>query len=133
MAAFIGSRTEANLRWAFATAMLAHRHYITLSRQYEAGGDHQAAEVCGAIATSRANHAAAHLNILEPCDDKTGTIFNVRLAIMGNLDPCSGAWPAMARTAHQEGFHEIAGWFEVRAKAGHSHRRRFHRLLETVL
>jgi len=133
MAAFIGSRTEANLRQAFATATLAHRLYIATAEQADAEGDHRAAALFKAIAKARASQAEAHLNRLEPCDDKTSTAYNVRLAIMDKLNACADAYPAMARTARQEGFHEIADWFEVRAKAGRSHAGRFRRVLETLL
>jgi rubrerythrin len=133
MAAFIGSTTEANLRQAFATATLAHRRYIAIAEQADAEGDHRAAAFFRAIAKSRASQAEAHLNRLEPCDDNTGTAYNVRLAIMDKLNACADAYPAMARTARQEGFDEIADWFEVRAKAGRSHAGRFRRALETLL
>jgi hypothetical protein len=39
-AAFIGSRTEANLRQAFATATLADRRYIASAEQADAEGSH---------------------------------------------------------------------------------------------
>jgi rubrerythrin len=52
---------------------------------------------------------------------------------MDKLNACADAYPATARTARQEGFHEIADWFEVRAKAGRSHAGRFRRALETLL
>jgi rubrerythrin len=133
MAAFIGSRTEANLRQAFAAAILAHRRYMTLAEQADAEGRPRAAALFRAIAKTRASQAEAHLHRLAPCDDKTSTAYNVRLAIMGGADACADAYPAMAHTARQEGFSEIADWFEVRAKAGRSHAGRFRRVLETLL
>jgi rubrerythrin len=133
MAALTGSRTEANLRQAFVTAVLAQRRYIALAAQADAEGKHQAAALFRAIAESRASQAEAHLSTLEPCNDKTGTAYNVRLAIMGQLSACADAYPAMARTARKEGFSEIADWFEARAKAGRSHAGRFRRVLETLL
>jgi rubrerythrin len=133
MAAFNGSRTEANLRQAFATATLASRRYIAIAEQADAEGRHRAAELFRSVAKSRVSQAEAHLARLEPCNDKTRTAYNVRLAIMDKLDACAEAYPAMARTARQEGFHVIADWFEVRAKAGRSHAARFRRVLETLL
>ena len=133
MAAFIGSTTEANLRRAFATATLAHRRYIALAEQADAEGKHRAAALFRAIAKSRASQAEAHLNRLEPCDDQTSTAYNVRVVIMDDVDACADAYPAMARTARQEGFFDIADWFESRAKAGRSHAGRFRRVLETLL
>jgi rubrerythrin len=133
MAAFIGSRTEANLQQAFATTTLASRRYLAIAEQADAGGHHRAAAVLRAIAKSRANQADAHLDRLEPCNDRTRTAYNIRLAIMDQENACADAYPAMARTAREEGFFEIADWFEVRAKAGRSHAGRFRRALETHL
>jgi rubrerythrin len=133
MAAFIGSRTEANLRQAFATATLAHRRYVAIAQQADADGRHQVVALFREIAKSRASQAEAHLTRLEPCNDETSTAYNVRVAIMDELAACADAYPAMARMARQEGFHEIADWFEVRAKAGRSHAGRFRRTLETLL
>lgn len=133
MAAFMGGRTEANLRQAFATAILTYRRYIAIAEQADAEGKHHAAELFRAIAKSRARQAEALLNSLEPCNDKTRTPYNVRLAIIDKINACADAYPAMARTARQEGFHEIADWFEVRAKASRSHAGRFRRALETLL
>ncbi|HET6609610.1 MAG TPA: rubrerythrin family protein [Rhodopila sp.] len=133
MAAVAGSRTEANLRRAFATAILAWRRYIVLAEQADAEGRHGAALLFRAIAQSRASQAEAHLALLESRNDKASTAYNVRLAIMDNLHACDDAYPAMARIARQEGFSGIADWFEVRAKAGRSHAGRFRRTLQTLL
>jgi rubrerythrin len=132
MAVVAGSRTEANLRRAFTTAILACRHYIALSEQADAEGRHGAALLFRAIAQSRASQAEAHLTLLQSRNDKS-TPYNVRLAIMDNLHASVDAYPAMARTARQEGFPDIADWFEVRAKASRSHAGRFRRTLQTLL
>jgi rubrerythrin len=41
-------------------------------------------------------------------------------------------YPGMARTASDEGFDEIADWFETLAKAEKSHAGRFQRALEAL-
>jgi rubrerythrin len=41
-------------------------------------------------------------------------------------------YPGMARTAREEGFEEIADWFETLAKAEKSHAGRFTRALESL-
>lgn len=133
MAALIGSRTEANLRQAFATATLASRRYSAISEQYRAEGHHETAPLFRTIAASRASQAEAHLNRLEPCEEAKSAAYNVRLAIMDEVTACADAYPAMARTAREEGFSEIADWFETRAKAGRARAGRFRRVLETFL
>ena len=133
MVAFIGSKTEASLQQAFVTATLAYRRYIAISEQADAEGNHLAASLFREIAKSRASQAEAHLSRLEPCDDKSCTAYNVRVAIMDKFTACADAYPSMARTAREEKFHEVADWFEVRAKAGRSHAERFRRALATLL
>jgi rubrerythrin len=41
-------------------------------------------------------------------------------------------YPGMAKTARQEGFEEVANWFETLAKAEKSHAGRFQRLLDSL-
>jgi rubrerythrin len=41
-------------------------------------------------------------------------------------------YPGMARTARDEGFHEIADWFEALAKALKVHGRRFQKALDAL-
>ena len=41
-------------------------------------------------------------------------------------------YPGMARTAREEGFEEIADWFETLAKAEKSHAGRFQQGLENL-
>ena len=41
-------------------------------------------------------------------------------------------YPEMARIAREEGFEEIARWFEALAKAEKSHVNRFRRTLDTL-
>ena len=41
-------------------------------------------------------------------------------------------YPDMAKTARQEGFDEIADWFETLAKAERSHANRFQKSLDAL-
>jgi rubrerythrin len=41
-------------------------------------------------------------------------------------------YPGMARTAREEGYEEIADWFETLARAEKSHAGRFQRALESM-
>ena len=42
-------------------------------------------------------------------------------------------YPAMAKTAREEGFDEIADWFETLAKAERSHANRFQKALNALI
>ena len=59
-----------------------------------------------------------------PTDD------NLRAAITGETHEYTDMYPGMARTARDEGFDEIADWFETLAKAEKSHAGRFQRALD---
>ena len=50
----------------------------------------------------------------------------------GETHEYTDMYPGMAKTARDEGFDEIADWFETLAKAERSHANRFTKALESV-
>ena len=57
---------------------------------------------------------------------------NLKAAIAGETHEYTDMYPGMARTARDEGFDEIADWFETLAKAEKSHAGRFQKALDTL-
>ncbi|HEY2481581.1 MAG TPA: rubrerythrin family protein, partial [Caulobacteraceae bacterium] len=57
---------------------------------------------------------------------------NLKAAIAGETHEYTDMYPAMARTAREEGYDEIADWFETLAKAERSHAGRFQRALDSM-
>ena len=55
---------------------------------------------------------------------------NLKTAIAGETHEYTDMYPGMAKTARDEGFDEIADWFETLAKAERSHANRFQRALD---
>ena len=55
---------------------------------------------------------------------------NLQSAIKGETHEYTDMYPGMARTARDEGFDEIADWFETLAKAEKSHAGKFQRTLD---
>ena len=53
-------------------------------------------------------------------------------AIAGETHEYTDMYPGMAKTARQEGFDEIADWFETLAKAERSHANRFQKALDAI-
>ena len=53
------------------------------------------------------------------------TIANLETAIAGETHEHTDMYPGMAKSARDEGFDEIADWFETLAKAERSHANRF--------
>jgi len=60
------------------------------------------------------------------------TELNLKAAIRGELKEAEELYPTFARIAREEGFDEIADWFETLAKAEKSHAGRFTKALESV-
>jgi rubrerythrin len=129
MATLEASETQANLRVAFATEILASRRYQAYSERAEAEGNAVAAALFRIISRRRCANADAHLEALEPPDTKS-TAYHLRVAMM---EEDADLYPGMARKARDEGLEEIALWFETLAKAGRMRTNRFRRVLETMM
>ena len=56
----------------------------------------------------------------------------VKAAIAGETHEYTDMYPGFAKTAREEGFAEIADWFETLAKAEKSHAGRFQALLDDI-
>ncbi|MBW8367533.1 MAG: rubrerythrin family protein [Arenimonas sp.] len=130
-----GSRTEENLKAAFATEAQANRRYLYFAQKADVEGLSDVASVFRSTAEGETGHAHGHLEYLESCGDPaTGLPFgdtasNLRSAIASETHESSQMYPDMARTAREEGLDEIADWFETLAKAERSHANRFQRAL----
>ena len=57
---------------------------------------------------------------------------NLKAAIAGETHEYTDMYPGMAKSAREEGFAEIADWFETLAKAERSHANRFQKALDTL-
>ena len=75
-------------------------------------------------------------SIAYPITDKPLTIGstedNLKAAIAGETHEYTDMYPGMASTAREEGFDEIADWFETLAKAERSHANRFQKALDSL-
>jgi rubrerythrin len=89
------------------------------------------AAVFRSTAEGETGHAHGHLEYLEAVGDPAtglpfgGTSNYLKSAIAGETHEYSDMYPGMAKTARDEGFDEIADWFETLAKAERSHANRF--------
>ena len=138
MANLKGSKTEDNLKAAFAGESQANRRYLYFAQKADVEGFNDVAVVFRSTAEGETGHAHGHLEFLEVSGDPaTGlpigpTDNNLKAAIAGETHEYTDMYPGMARTARQEGFGEIADWFETLAKAEKSHAGRFQQLLDTI-
>jgi rubrerythrin len=101
-------------------------------------GFNDVAAVFRSTAEGETGHAHGHLEYLEAVGDPaTGlpigaTSFNLKAAIAGETHEYTDMYPGMAKQAREEGFEEIADWFETLAKAERSHANRFQKALDTL-
>ena len=132
------SRTEENLKAAFSGESQANRRYLHFAQKADIEGYNDVSAVFRSTAEGETGHAHGHLEYLEEVGDPaTGkpigtTEDNLRAAIAGETHEYTDMYPGMARTAREEGFEEIAEWFETLAKAEKSHAGRFQKALEAL-
>ena len=131
MANLKGSKTEQNLKDAFAGESMANRRYLYFAAKADVEGYNDVSAVFRSTAEGETGHAHGHLEYLEAVGDPaTGP--NLKAAIAGETHEYTDMYPGMARTAREEGFDEIADWFETLAKAEKSHAGRFQKALDTL-
>ena len=133
-----GSKTHENLKAAFAGESQANRRYLYFSKQADVEGYPDVAGLFRDTAEGETGHAHGHLDYLKAVGDPaTGlpigdTPENLKAAIAGETHEYTDMYPGMAKTAREEGFTEIADWFETLAKAEKSHAGRFQKGLESI-
>ena len=132
------TKTWENLKEAFAGESQANRRYLYFAQKADVEGHNDVAAVFRSTAEGETGHAHGHLEYLEACGDPaTGlpigeTKSNLKAAIAGETHEYSDMYPGMAKAAREEGFSEIADWFETLAKAERSHANRFQKALDIL-
>ena len=138
MADLKGTQTHDNLKGAFAGESQANRRYLYFAKQADIEGYPDVGGLFRDTAEAETGHAHGHLEFLEEVGDPaTGepigdTGANLKAAIAGETHEYTDMYPGMARTAREEGFDEIADWFETLAKAEKSHAGRFQKALDSL-
>ncbi|MEO8803797.1 MAG: rubrerythrin family protein [Rudaea sp.] len=130
-----GSKTEQSLKDAFAGESMANRRYLYFAQKADVEGHNDVSAVFRSTAEGETGHAHGHLEYLEACGDPaTGLPFgdtqnNLKSAIAGETHEYTDMYPGMMKIAREEGFDEVADWFETLAKAERSHANRFTKAL----
>jgi rubrerythrin len=133
-----GSKTEENLKEAFAGESQANRRYLYFAAKADVEGYNDVSSVFRSTAEGETGHAHGHLEYLERVGDPVtdlpigGTAENLKSAIAGETYEYTDMYPGMAKTARDEGFDEMADWFETLAKAERSHANRFQKALDSL-
>ncbi len=134
-----GTKTHENLKAAFAGESQANRRYLYFAAKADVEGQNDVAAIFRSTAEGETGHAHGHLEYLEVVGDPaTGLPIgssrqNLKAAIEGETHEYTDMYPGMAKTARDEGFDEIADWFETLAKAERSHANRFSQALAALV
>jgi rubrerythrin len=124
-----GSRTEANLKEAFAGESQARNKYTYFASAAKKEGFEQVAAVFLETAEQEKEHAKLHFQALSGIGD---TIANLKAAAAGENEETTDMYPRMAREAREEGFDDLARVFEGIGRIEKEHRDRYQKLLENV-
>ena len=132
------SKTLDNLKDAFAGESQANRRYLYFAKIADVEGYSEVATNFRSTADGETGHAHGHMDYMKPVGDPaTGlpmgdTEDNLKSAVAGETHEYTDMYPSMAKTAREEGFDDIADWFETLAKAEKSHAGRFEDMLKSI-
>jgi rubrerythrin len=132
-----GTKTLDNLKHAFAGESQANRRYLYFARKADIEGCPDVAGVFRDTAEGETGHAFGHFDFMASVGDPaTGepvgdTVKNLKSAIAGETYEYTQMYPGFSKAAREEGFQEIAEWFETLARAEKSHAGRFTQALKT--
>jgi rubrerythrin len=133
-----GTKTHQNLKDAFAGESQANRRYLYFANKADVEGHADVAALFRSTAEGETGHAHGHLDYLAQVGDPATdlpigpTTANLKSAVAGETHEYTDMYPGMAKAAREEGFDEIADWFETLAKAERSHANKFAKALEGV-
>ena len=138
MAQLKGSKTEGNLKAAFAGESQANRRYLYFAQKADVEGQNEVSALFRSTAEGETGHAHGHLDFLKKAGDPaTGfpigeTKLNLTASVAGETHEYTDMYPGMAKSAREEGFAEIADWFETLAKAEKAHAGKFAAMLKSI-
>jgi rubrerythrin len=133
-----GTKTAQHLKDAFAGESMANRRYLYFANMADIEGAPEVASIFRHTAEGETGHAHGHMEYLlkgGAGDPATGEQVSsvaeaLHSAIEGETHEYTDMYPGMAKDARDEGFDEIADWFETLAKAERSHAGKFKKTLE---
>jgi len=129
MAELNGSKTEKNLREAFAGESQARNKYTFFASVAKKEGYEQIAALFLETAEQEKEHAKLHLKMLGGIGD---TAANLKAAASGEGEEWTDMYPRMAAEAREEGFEDVARVLAGIAKIEKEHQERYLALLKNL-
>jgi len=123
------SKTEANLKEAFAGESEANRKYLAFAKQADKEGHKQAAKLFRAAAEAETVHAHAHLRVLGGIRT---TAENLEEAVAGETHEFKNMYPDMIETAKAEGNKAAQRSFEFANEVEKTHAALYQKILDNL-
>ena len=133
-----GTKSLENLKEAFAGEAQANRRYLYFARQADIEGYPDIGGLFRDTAEAETGHAFGHLDFLKEVGDPVTDVpigtteQNLHSGVEGETYEFTEMYPAFAKTAREEGFEDLAKWFETLARAERSHAGRFQKGLNAI-
>ncbi|MFZ5650773.1 MAG: rubrerythrin [Bacillota bacterium] len=124
-----GSRTEANIKAAFAGESQARNKYTFFASVAKKEGYQQIAEIFEETANNEKEHAKLLLKKIGGIGD---TRANLKMAAEGEHYEWTSMYAEFEKVAREEGFSQIADIFKGLAAIEKEHDQRFQKLLENI-
>lgn len=125
-----GSKTEANLKAAFAGESMARNKYTYYSSKARKDGYEQIADLFEETAENEKQHAKIWYKLLH--DGVADTVTNLQDAADGEHYEWTDMYASFAKEAKEEGFSHIAYLFEAVAKIEKEHEERYKKLISNI-
>lgn len=126
-----GTKTEQNLREAFAGESMARNKYTFFASKARKDGYEQMAAIFEETAHNEKEHAELWFKLLEG-GELHDTLTNLAEAAAGENYEWTDMYDRMAREADEEGFPQIAAKMRLVAKIEKSHEERYRRLIGNI-
>ena len=126
---YSGTKTEQNLRAAFAGETQAHGKYTYFASVAKKEGFEQIADIFMMTAENERAHAKLWFDELDGIGD---TLANLNSAADGENYEWTDMYSEFAKTAEAEGFTELAAKFRLVAEIEKHHEQRYRALIENV-
>ena len=126
-----GSKTEENLRTAFAGESQARNKYTYFASKAKKDGYEQIAAIFEETANNEKEHAKMWFKALHD-DEVPSTIDNLTAAAAGEHEEWTEMYKDFAKTAKEEGFTKLAYLFEAVGNIEKEHEERYLALLKSV-
>lgn len=126
-----GTKTEDNLRKAFAGESQAYNRYTFFAKKAQKDGYEQIAAIFQETAHNEQTHAKIWFKYLEG-GDLHDTLTNLAEAAAGEHYEWSDMYETMARDAEEEGFSELAFKFRSVGAIEKTHEERYRQLINNI-